>query len=158
MEDLRAWLARYGAPLLGGSAVEGHAAPSREDVFAEALALARKDSSVARALPVALWRNRSKLDLLKLKAMASSAGQERTLGFFLDLTGRLGHSRKLTKAARSLHKPSPRLTPFFALRTRAERELAAHRTPDVARDWGFSMNMPLDSFETMFRKSETRAP
>src|SRR5438477_13123334 len=110
MEDLRAWLARYGAPLLGSSAVEGHAAPSREDVFAEALGLARKDSSVARALPVALWRNRSKLDLLKLKAMASNAGQERTLGFFLDLTGRLGRRRKLTQAAPSLPTPSVRLT------------------------------------------------
>ena len=33
-----------------------------------------------------------------------------------------------------------------------ERKLAELRTPEVARKWRFRMNMPMDSFVSMFEK------
>ena len=36
--------------------------------------------------------------------------------------------------------------------TSRERKLAELRTPEVARKWGFRMNMGMDSFESMFAK------
>ncbi len=45
------------------------------------------------------------------------------------------------------------MTKFF---TRGEsllaRAVAEERTPPVARSWGYRMNMPIDSFESMFEK------
>ena len=41
---------------------------------------------------------------------------------------------------------------FFSPTTERERKLAEMRTPEVARKWGFCMNMGMDSFESMFKK------
>jgi hypothetical protein len=43
-------------------------------------------------------------------------------------------------------------TQFFQPTTRRERQLAELKTPEVARKWGFRMNMGLDSFASMFEK------
>jgi hypothetical protein len=48
--------------------------------------------------------------------------------------------------------PVARPTQFFQPTTLRERRLAELRTPEVARKWGFRMNMGMDSFESMFRK------
>jgi RHS repeat-associated protein len=60
--------------------------PRPERVLAEALPLARREAAVARALPVALYRTRKRLDFDLLRRMARERGQGRTLGFFLDLS------------------------------------------------------------------------
>jgi hypothetical protein len=45
------------------------------------------------------------------------------------------------------------MRPFFALPSaRAARGLAERRTPQVARDWGFTMDLDLDSFRSAFDK------
>ena len=41
---------------------------------------------------------------------------------------------------------------FFSPTTERERKLAEMRTPEVARKWGFRMNLDMDSFESMFKK------
>lgn len=129
--------------------------PRAEYVLAEALKLARQDATVARALPVALYRNRERLDLAELRRLAGERGEGRALGFFLELTAELAGDPSLARAARPLRprRPRQRATQFFPVRSRLERRLAEDKTPSVARRWDFRMNMGLDTFEGMFRKA-----
>jgi hypothetical protein len=155
-DDLeRAWLARFGAPLYGESLVRGEPAPRAEEVFRSALDLARRDASVARALPVALWRQRARLDFDELVRLARAHGVERTLGFFLELTARLaGGDQRLLALADSLRPRLPsQAVDFFPTRGRLERAAAEENTPPVARDWGYRMNLGMDSFASMFEKA-----
>lgn len=160
-DDLvRGWLAYYGAPLYGTSLVRGMNPPTVEEVVADALALARKDSSVARALPVMVFQQRTRLNLEALALRARRTHHERELGFFLELTGKLGGDAQLEGAARKLrnaHHMRRALVDFFPARGALERMAAEQNTPDVARDWGYRMNMGMDSFRSMFAKA-TRAP
>ena len=96
---MRGWLAHYGAPLYGESLVRGTPAPNVEDVLVSALSLAHRDASVARALPVAFWRQRDHLDFSQLARRASESGDERTLGFFLELTAKLANDQRSSRAA-----------------------------------------------------------
>jgi transcriptional regulator with XRE-family HTH domain len=155
-ELVRVWLAHLGAPLYGTSSMKRESVPRPEHVLAEALQLAREDATVARALPVAVWRTREAVDMAELRRMAAQRGQVRTLGFFLELTSELSGD---TSLAREAHKVRPRSKPrravqFFRVRSRLERRLAEAKTPDVARRWNFRMNMSLDSFTSMFRKAK----
>lgn len=155
-DDLeRAWLAHYGAPLYGRSLVRGQAAPKAEDVLAAALDLAHRDASVARALPVAFWRQRGHLDFGELARRAREIGSERELGFFLELTARLGNDAKMLGEARALRPPVPHVeaTDFFPVRGPLEREAGVKNSPPVALEWGFRMNMGMDSFQSMFEKA-----
>jgi DNA-binding phage protein len=154
-ERVRMWLAQMGAPLHGASAPREAAPPRPEYVLAEALSLARQDAAVARALPPAIARCRPHMDLVELRRLAVERRQERTLGFFLDLTAELSGDHGLARAARRLRPRSAlkRASQFFPVRSRLERKLAEAKTPDVARRWNFRMNMSLDSFASMFRKA-----
>jgi transcriptional regulator with XRE-family HTH domain len=149
---LKGWLAYYGAALYGLKA-EPAAVPPPETVLADGLKLARESASVARALPLAFWKTRERLDLDRLLKEGERRGQARTLGFFLDLTSQLSGNLTFEGAAAKLRVRSlSRPTQFFQPTTARERKLAELRTPDVARKWGFRMNMGMDSFETMFEK------
>lgn len=100
-------------------------------------------------------RQRGRLDFGKLARQAREAGSERELGFFLELTARLGNDQKMLGQARLLRRPGPHLdaTDFFPVRGRLEREAAARNSPPVALEWGFRMNMGMDSFESMSGKA-----
>jgi transcriptional regulator with XRE-family HTH domain len=148
----RAWLAKLGAPLYGKSLVEGHRQPAPEAVLSRALELAHRDASVARALPVVFMRQRCNLDFDELRRRARRANQTRTLGFFLDLTGRLTGDEDLRSAARPLRPKHLAPTDFFKTRSELERTLADANTPEVARDWGYRLNMGMDSFESLLAK------
>jgi DNA-binding phage protein len=151
-ERVRLWLAQLGAPLHGTSAPH-EPSPRPEYVLAEALAVARQDASVARALPPTIARLRERLDLAELRRLTVERGQSRTLGFFLELTAELSGDRTLARAARPLRgRPSKRSAQFFPVRSRLERRLAETKTPPIARRWNFRMNMSMDSFASMFRK------
>lgn len=154
-EDLtRAWLAHYGAPVVGQSLVAGRVPPELAEVVVDGLALSRRDASVARALPVLLWSRRAELEMAKLRRLAASKGRERTFGFFLDLTARLSGDRRLRNAAAALRPVRPPTqTKFFTRReSQLARMVAEKRTPPVARAWGYRMNMPMDSFRSLFEK------
>jgi transcriptional regulator with XRE-family HTH domain len=172
---LKGWLAHYGAALYGP---ETGPVPPPETVLAAGLKLARESASVARALPLAFWKTRERLDFDRLVKEGERLGQARTLGFFLDLTSqlsgdptfadavvklRLGPStpgsatrgsatREPSTSGSSTLRPPSRPTQFFQPTTLRERKMAELRTPDVARKWGFRMNMGMDSFESMFEK------
>jgi hypothetical protein len=155
-QRVQAWLAHVGAPLYGSTAVNASDVPPPEWVLAEGLALARDDATLARALPVALYRTRKRLDFSLLRRLARERGQGRTLGFFLDLTAELSGDRSLAREARPLLREARRrvrASQFFKPRSATERRLAELKTPPVARRWGFRMNMSADSFASMFRKA-----
>lgn len=150
---LKGWLAHYGAALYGPEDLDPAAAPPPETVLADALQLSRESATVARALPLAFWKTRERLDFDRLLKEGERRGQARTLGFFLDLTSQLSGDHAFERAARRLRVRSlSRPAQFFQPTTPRERKLAELRTPDVARKWGFRMNMGMDSFESMFAK------
>ena len=150
-DELKGWLAHYGAPLYGPQNLSE--VPPPEIALSSALPLARKSASVARALPLAIWKTRESLDLDRLLKEGQRRGQARTLGFFLDLTSRLSGDLAFEHAAQKLRgRTLSRPTQFFQPTTARERKLAELRTPEVARKWGFRMNMEMESFESMFDK------
>jgi hypothetical protein len=158
---LRGWLAHAGAPLMVSNdvaeAMQSAAStePALEDVVADGLMLAHKDSTVALVLPVVLWKRRANMDWARLVAAATQRDERQTLGFFLALAGRLGGDRRLTAAARRLRDGRlrwPRLFfPSDAAAALTER-VARERTPSLALRWGYWMNLGMDDFESVFTK------
>jgi hypothetical protein len=151
---VRNWLRGYGAPIVQAASTE-QPAPPLEELVALGLRLTHTDASVARAMPIVLWRNRARLRFDELTRVARLEGEGATLGLFLDLTSQLTNDGELGEVARTLEDTRAPATTFFftgAAATAAGRELAETRTPAVARRWRFLMNMPFESFETLFRK------
>jgi DNA-binding transcriptional ArsR family regulator len=126
----------------------------REQVLVEAVRLARRDATLARVLPVVLAAQFDKLDRNRLEAAAVRAHEKHALGFFLALTAELqGNSamREWAAGFRDHRVKGPR--PFFALPSaRSARNLAVRRTPQVAREWGYLMDLDLDAFRSAFDK------
>ena len=79
-ERVQAWLAHLGAPLYGSTAVAPADVPRPERVLAEALRLARREAAVARALPVALYRTRKRLDFDLLRRWPENGGKDERSG------------------------------------------------------------------------------
>lgn len=149
---LKGQLAYYGAALYG-SRVDPKMVPLPEVVLVDGLVLAQESASVARTLPLAFWKTHKRLDFDRLLKEGELRGQSRALGFFLDLTTLLSKDSVFEKASSRLHvRTLSRPKQFFNPTTRRERLMAETRTPDVARKWGFRMNMDMESFESMFAK------
>lgn len=151
-DEVRSWLAAWGAPRAGASATASP--PPLEKVLARAARLAHRDASVARSLPVCLWRHRSRLDFERLWTEAQRTGEKQTLGFLLELAGTLGGDPDLRAAARRFRDRRVRREQDFfdAARSTLERRLARERTPRVAKKWHFLMNMSLETFASTFDK------
>lgn len=146
-EKVRAWLSRLGAPLLVSRPSRGPL-PPLEAVVAEGLAQSHLDATVARVLPLVLWRQWEGLNHERLLREASRRNEGQALGFFLELTGRQGRDPRFLALARRLRdRRRTRPRPFFArAQGRRALALARARTPAVARRWGYLMNMDLASF------------
>lgn len=156
---VRSWLAEAGAPLLAEPAEEP--SPALEVVLAESLVLAHRDATVARVMPLLLWRRRDDVDVDRLTAEATRRDERQALGFFLDLAGQLGRSPALKAAGRRLRDGRRRrVEAFFRGGHGGQLALAAARrtTPAVARRWGFLMNVGLDSFASLFEKHAGSRP
>jgi DNA-binding transcriptional ArsR family regulator len=151
-QKLRGQLGALGAPLAGPSP-RGRRLPS-EEVLADALVLSHQSPTVARVLPVAFWRQRTKLDYDRLERAATRRDERQALGFYLELTGQLGGDPRLVRRARSLRdRRRTALRPFFSSgRGFFARAAAREKSPALARRWGFLMNMELESFATAFRR------
>jgi DNA-binding transcriptional ArsR family regulator len=149
---VRGWLAAVGAPL--SAPTPARSMPSLEDVVVAGLQLAHQDAGVARVFPVLLWRNRGRLDIAKLRRLATRRNERHALGYFLELTRRLGRDRRLGLAAAGLRdrrRKSLRL--FFSnVKGRAARADAAANTPPLAKKWGFLMNMDAEAFASEFAR------
>lgn len=156
-QNLRSWMKAWGAPLSARPAAG--ARPPLERVLARAAALAHRDASVARSLPVFLWRNRSRLDFEQLRGEAQREGEKQTLGFFLELAGVLGNDPELRARAEGFRDHRVRRDRYFFFETRSAlaRRLARERTPAVARKWHLLMNLSQETFASTFEKFRTDA-
>ena len=152
-EKVRGWLAAVGAPLLVSERVAGRM-PELEEVLAEGLALSHLDATAARVLPLVFWQHRDRLDYARLVREATRRNERQTLGFFLELTGRLSRDPRFTSLSRRLRDRRRSRTRLFFARPHGRMALAAARrkTPRLARRWGYLMNMGLDSFASAFAK------
>ena len=157
-ENTKGWLKSLGVPLrvLDRSRVSNGTkpAPSVSEVLVAGIQLARKDPTVARALPLGFWAQRDNLDIASLQDLVKRPEEKHALGFYLDLTGTLGGDRKLKRLAKMFK--DGRMTSereFFLLpSTKARRNLSTAMTPKLARKWGFRMNLDYEAFESQFNK------
>jgi hypothetical protein len=147
-----ATLAALGAPVHAAASPMDDLAP--EEAIARGLRLTHADPALARAYPVLLARNRHRLNMERLKQRATELDQKPTLGFFLELTAALANDRRLRAVAHTLKDRRVRkVRDFFdGARGRYSRQLAAERTPRIARDWHFRMNMDLENFRQLYVK------
>lgn len=142
----------------GGSAVARFPLPGRlEREVIRALKASRRNSALARMLPVFLWRTRDRLDMTELRTLARKQRQAAPLGFFLEASAKLGGTRRFDAALRLLRSDARRTRPSYFFSGSANRpyeRLAADRaTPALARRWGMLMNMPWESFASYFEKT-----
>jgi|GEM_PF-1644494 len=151
-DDVRGWLQQLGAPLQTSPARSK--APALEETLSQALVLSHADPTVARVLPLVLWRQRADLDLEGLAEAATKLNERQTLGYFLELAGSLGKDRRLVEASWSLVDRRRRRPRMFFSGPHGRHALAAaqKRTPRVARRWGYLMTMGVDSFKSVFDK------
>jgi hypothetical protein len=155
-DQVRAWLAGVGAPL--ASAEPEGPIPPFEEVVAEALSLSHRDATVARVLPLVLWREHDRMDLDRLRQEATGRDERQALGYFLELAGQLGGEPRLVEAARTLHDRRRKKSRMFFAGPHGPRALALTRrnTPKEALRWGYLMNMGVDSFRSTFEKFARR--
>ena len=152
-EDQVVWnLRRWNAPLVDPGSPGSNL--TLDETLAYAVELSRRRPEVARVWPVVLAKNRSAVNLKALTAASRRLGQKRALGFLLMLSARLLHDQDLSEFASGLRDNRWRAVRnyFLGKRGRRAQALAEQRTPPLARDWLFRMNMPMDSFETFFHK------
>ncbi len=155
--NILAHLKAMGAPL-GGTTTKRQR-HSDESMLAKALVLAQENSTLARTLPIVLFKNLEKIDLEKLEISAKKMGARQILGFFLDLTGELADNPDLQAKADSMRdKRFKKMRDFFRGNSGPyASQLADLNTPSVARKWHYRMNMKMDAFGSMFNKYVRRA-
>ncbi|MCP3980164.1 MAG: hypothetical protein GY716_12735 [bacterium] len=148
-------LAALGAPLHTEAAPVADLDP--EEAVAQGLRLTHCFPTLARAYPVLLARNRSRLNLERLKQLATELNEKQTLGFFLELTAALANDPQLRSFAQTLRdRRVRRVRDFFSgPHGKYSRELANRRTPPVAKRWHFRMNMDMDNFRNFYTKFRT---
>lgn len=151
-QRIRFALAAVGAPV--GAPRRNPPPADLEATLADGLVLAHRDATLARTLPLVFWRQRDRYDLDRLVAQASRRGERFALGLFMELAGRLGHEPALLEAARRLRDRRRTAVRLFFTRPHGPfaMTLTRRNTPQVARRWGYLMNMTVDSFRTLFDK------
>jgi len=149
-------LGALGAPLLLGQASDQGAVEllRPEAAIAAGVEHARRDATVARALPVSIHRARHELDIEELRREARRRTDPHAVGMFLALTAALGGSRQLRRQAQRFrdHRRTGTQDFFLAATSPLQRTLAQRNTPDEVRRWGFRMNLGQDAFESTFRR------
>jgi hypothetical protein len=131
---------------------------SNEETLVLAFKFARYNATVARVLPVALYKNFDHLNFEKLKTLCFKAGEKKTFGFFLDLTSELANSTRLHELAEEFHdRRCKKSQSFFVNQPQGKyaKRLEAKNTPALAKRWQFRMNMDLENFRSHFEKFVT---
>jgi molybdenum-dependent DNA-binding transcriptional regulator ModE len=146
-DKLKQMLVSLGAPLRGVKPAPVAAAQTLT-VLVDAARLARRDPVVARSLPICVWNHRAQLDAKALQALRVAPEDKHALAFFLELAGELGGDRRLVGLAEVLRDARLRQTrPFFAT-----NPVSGTSNFNLAKKWGFMMNMDLEAFRSLFAK------
>jgi hypothetical protein len=109
------------------------------------------DAEVLLALPGVLARHGRDLDWTDLRERARRMKLKAELGLLLELAAEVAGMPALAGEAgglRDRRRSVPRCLPEE--RSGYERRLADERTPEVARRWGFRMNLTLEAFRSAF--------
>ena len=154
-QDVLYYLGLYGAPL-GNLPILPRKPLSFEEVIVKALSFSRENPIVARTLPVVLAKNEARLkNFQKLREFVKHEGQENTLGFFLDLTSELTGNVFYKELSKEFEQSEQAPQDFF-LRFNEKGKYGKYvlnkNTPVIARKWGFSINISLESFQAVFKK------
>ncbi len=143
-------LAAWGAPLVGVRGVKHF--PLAETLL-RGLVDARRDGTVLRVLPVVLARHADALDWPALREDARRRKLKAELGLLVELTAEATARPALREHAAALQDRRRHAMRYFPEpKNHYEAELARQRSPDVARRWGFWMNMSLESFRGTLEK------
>jgi hypothetical protein len=114
---------------------------------------ARDDGTVLRVLPVVLARHRAEVEWASLREDARRRKLKAELGFLAELSAELADDPSLRAQAEALRDRRRRSMRFFPeARSPYEQELAKRRSPELARQWGFLMNMSMESFKGLLEK------
>ena len=112
-------------------------------------------------LPVFIWRAREKIFARPKRLLAISPEEACALGYFLELTGRLGRSHLARGVLHGLRRKTATVKDpiiFFHLMDASMlREFAKERTSPLARSWKLVLGEPDESFESYFRKAVNHA-
>jgi len=126
-------------------------------VLLRAVAASRNDGGLARMLPVFIWRTRNTLLARPKELTAVSPEDACALGYFLELTCKLGgfQAASVLKALRRKAKPIKDPFVFFRLMDASMlREFAMERTSPLAKSWNLVLGEPDESFESYFAQSK----
>lgn len=110
---------------------------------------ARESATIARVMPLCVWRARTDLDARSVTAISARPEDKHALGFLMDLAGELGGDRRLSGAAEALRDHRITSTrPFFFGDTRRRTK------PEfpLASNWGFELDIDRVSFASLFEK------
>ena len=123
---------------------------SAEDALADSLVLSHTNETIAFAIPAALWRQRDRLDYERLVQAAARRDERQTLGFYLQLTGRLGGDLRLVRRAGPLRDRRRTVArPFFS--GSRDSSTGGWALP-LARRWGFLLDVELARFAAVFAR------
>lgn len=147
-----AQLKRWGAPLV--EAARSRELLSLEETLVYAIRVSRLRPEVLRVWPLVLARHESSVNLRRLRILAGRVGEKKALGFLLALTARLLRRPGWAAEAERLRDGRTRKMENYFLEMEGPRaaRLTVLRTPALARRWLFRMNMPMETFESHFRK------
>jgi len=150
-DELLSFVAHFGAHVTNAATK-----CNLEDVALRAVTASRRDPSLARMLPVFLFRVRDSLNLSELTAKAVERGCASRLGYFLEVASKVSSVRTFRPAVATLRQHAHAERPVF-LFARTENHpfealLAHENTPKDARRWGLLTSTPLDSFSSYFNK------
>ena len=127
-----------------------------ENVVLRAVSASRGDPSLARMLPVFLWRVRKDLDLDDLASRAARGGQAQVLGYYLDVVDNVAPARFFSRTVRTLRRGVQHGRPVFLFPETAKYPFEAHATrestPAHARRWGLLVRTPLDGYRSYFER------
>jgi hypothetical protein len=152
-EQILADLAALGAPL--SAKLHSNSKSPPEKILTHALKVARYNPTVTRVLPLVFAKNKAFLNFDLLKELAIHSGDRRALGFFLDLTFQLSRHAQFKVLAEDLFDNRvKRKESFFLGQPQGKylKLLEERNTPNVAKKWYFTLNMNLESFETLYNK------
>ncbi len=144
-------------PLVGDfPEFKSETAQSAEELLVKVVLLAKKNSSLLRALPLLVRRLGPDLNFPQLAYWSKRHQVDRELGFVLDLTAELSKNKKFAAKARRLRDKRWSKYSFFLEREQElegfQAKVIEQNTPELARKWFLKMNMGLDSFRTQYFK------
>lgn len=149
--ELQCFVAQYGN---GYASADDTCDPAA--VLLRAVAACRRDTCLARMLPVFIWRARSQIFAHPKKLLAVSPEEACALGYFLELTDKFGGERLARRVLPDLRRKAKTVgNPIVLFRVMDRsmlREFAAENSSSLAKSWNLVLGEPDESFQNYFAR------